>query len=85
MGKVTQLANAVNTRQDFMEFLDALCEELPLAPDHWSNTTLEEYLEAARAWTSSFDGYFLNRGESVPSEPSWRLFAMILAAARMYE
>jgi hypothetical protein len=31
------------------------------------------------------DGYFLNRGEEVPSAPSWQLIAMIFAASLVHE
>jgi hypothetical protein len=31
------------------------------------------------------EGYFSNRGEQIPEEPSWSLIATIFAAAAVYE
>lgn len=43
-------------------------------------------LEAMAARVTDRDGYFHNiEGHSAPQQPSWRLFAQILAASTMYE
>ena len=42
-------------------------------------------LEALAAWVKDSDGYFANRNEPFPPHPTWRLFALMLQAARGYE
>jgi len=42
-------------------------------------------LEAASAWVTDMDGYFLNQGRPIPDSPSWALIATILSAALIYE
>ncbi|BCW08331.1 fumarylacetoacetate hydrolase family protein [Arthrobacter sp. NtRootA1] len=54
-------------------------------PGNWENSDLESFPEALSAWTRDMDGYFANLGEPVPDEPSWRLIAQMLLAARVYE
>jgi hypothetical protein len=31
------------------------------------------------------EGYFKNRGEAVPEQPTWKTLAQILCAAKVYE
>lgn len=76
---------SVRTREDFVRYVAALAESARNEPDTWENANLPSYLEAASAWAADLDGFFRNRGESTPEPPTWATFAMILAAARIYE
>jgi hypothetical protein len=51
----------------------------------WENATLERFLEAMARYLGDLDGYFHNRGESVPDQPDWHLVALLLVAASGYE
>jgi hypothetical protein len=75
----------VNSRDEFVAFVRSLLDDLRAHESQWGNRELGTYLEALAAWTEDFDGYFENRGEPLPKEPSWQLFADMLAAARVYE
>jgi hypothetical protein len=37
------------------------------------------------AWVDDIDGYFRNRGEAVPVQPTWKTLGQILLAAKVYE
>jgi hypothetical protein len=37
------------------------------------------------AWIADSPGYFKNRGEPVPTQPTWGLVAQMLYAAHLYE
>ena len=66
---------AVSSRETFIAFLKVLRAECG-APD-WENDTLPRFLEAMSAW-----------GSDTPDReqvPSWRAFADMLMAARVYE
>lgn len=78
------------TRDDFVSFLEQLCQQLREGRDEWTNTSLQDFLEALAAWAEDMDGYYANIGlaqqidlskERVP----WRVFADMLLAARVYE
>ncbi len=75
----------VSSRGDLITFVDRLRVDLVQRPERWENHSLADFLEAMAAWMGDMDGYFENRGERVPDEPTWQLLAMILAAARIYE
>jgi hypothetical protein len=79
------LADRVQSRQDLVEFIEALRRDLEKNGDAWENATLDRYLEALAAWTAEMDGYFRNQGRGAPTEPTWQLAAAMLGAARIYE
>ena len=75
----------VTTREELAVFVALLAREAQQMPKVWENTDLRSFLEALAAWINDMDGYFMNRGEQVPEQPSWRTFAQMLAAATTYE
>lgn len=96
-----ELANRVDSKETFLEFVDALradweasrVEEIahpssPYGPDArgWENPELGRFLGALTDWLESADNYYRNTGETLDSsQPSWRLFADMLMAAKIYE
>ncbi|MEO6808186.1 MAG: hypothetical protein ABI353_03625 [Isosphaeraceae bacterium] len=77
--------NTIRTRDDFVEFVRDLTQDLWTNPGDWENPGLDSYLETLGAWVNDMDGYFQNRGEPVPKQASWKLLGEILLAARIYE
>jgi hypothetical protein len=75
----------IRTRQDLLRFMALLRQDLRENRSAWENDTLETFLEALQAVLTDWDGRFLNRGESVPEGPTWRLLGEILAVAAVYE
>jgi hypothetical protein len=75
----------VHSRADLARFVRALAQDLKEGPEPWQNAELGPFLEAMSAWIDDMDGYYQNKGESVPIRPEWRTLAEILAAARVYE
>ena len=82
---ITDIANAVRTREDFVEFIMVLKKGLIENPGEWENISLENYLEAMAAWAGDIEGYYQYRNEPMPDSISWDIFAKILAAAKVYE
>jgi hypothetical protein len=78
-------AEAVKTREDLAAFVRILRADLAEHGERWENPDLDRYLDALAAVVEDFDGWFMNRGESVPTEPSWQLVAQLLGAATLYE
>lgn len=79
------LTEHVASRGDLVSFIRMLAEGLKREPVLWENTDLKRFLEAMAAWIEDVDGFFLNSGERVPENPTWKLVAQILAAAAAYE
>lgn len=87
-GRVVSLesrAAAVSSREDLVAFLRELARDHEARPAGWENASLQRYLEAMAAWTEDMEGYYESRGEPAPVLASWRRFAEILLAARLYE
>jgi hypothetical protein len=83
----------VDSKESFLEFVAALRTDWaasraaeqtspssPYGPAArgWENVELGGFLEAMQAWTEDMD-------ERVPAAPSWRTFADMLYAAKIYE
>jgi hypothetical protein len=88
-----ELIEHVNSRDSFLEFVAALSADLrasnaqeALAPSSpytanaldWENPTLDRFLDALHAWTDDM-------GDRISEPPSWRTFANMLLAAKVYE
>ena len=93
-----EMADRVTDRVTFLKFVDALAmdaqaadkepmktsdNKINLSPDGWENGTIATFLSAMAAWTA--DNSRTNGPARLPEEPSWRSFAKILLAGKMYE
>ncbi len=75
----------VTGRHELAAFLNELLAQVQESPAAVPNSTVAEFLSGASGWVEDLDGYFLNRGEPVPDQPTWALVAAIFAAATIYE
>ena len=75
----------VASKADLAAFLADLARRVTDAPETIQNADLVAFLDGASGWVSDLDGYFENRGESTPVEPTWGLVASIFSAALVYE
>jgi uncharacterized protein YukE len=76
---------SINTREDLADFVSSLREELAKNPDEWENQTLDRFLDAMESWIRVIDAYSKNTGDIESLSPSWKTFAKILCAAKVYE
>lgn len=85
----SELLNAeaaqVQTREDFVRFVRHLVSELQRNPKDWANQDLSTYLDALAGWTDDMVGYYQNLGVAAPIQPTWKVLAEMLLAARVYE
>jgi len=90
--KLYELLEKVNSRETFLGFVDALkndrVEEIekekikkpsPYGPgtNDWQNVTIEDFLDALHSYGQD--------SPEIKEEPSWRAFAFLLYAGKMYE
>ncbi|RAP75660.1 DUF7660 family protein [Paenibacillus montanisoli] len=80
-----ELINDIKSKEDFLKFLTALRNDLSTNDEDWENPTLARYLEAMEAWITDSDAYYINTNQLVPKQPTWKTFADILYAAKIYE
>jgi hypothetical protein len=77
---------AVVSKTDFAEFARLLLRNYRDHPDEWGNRSLDQFLQGLVGFVESQEGYYRNVGAALDLErPSWRVFADILLAARVYE
>lgn len=81
----TEAVDAIHSREEFVAYVRGLACSLRDEPATWEHQDLDSYFHALAAWAEDMDGYFRNRTEAIPEQPSWKLLAQMLAAARVYE
>lgn len=79
------MPESIETREQLAKFILDLADEARTKPKSWENVDLPAFLEALAAFTEDMDGYFANRGEAVPEQPTWSTLGEMLIAATMYE
>ena len=89
MSKLSKKHKGVNDRESFHCFLEELTNDFENNKNDWENRSLSSFLSALEGWVDDMDGYYMNIGsEEVLSnikEDSWKIFADILMAGRIYE
>lgn len=85
MEDIEKTAENVQTKQDFITFIEAMQADLIDNPSDWQNKNLLDFLEALGRWTEDMDGYYINHNLPIPENVSWNVFTDILMAARIYE
>ncbi|CAM5675168.1 DUF7660 family protein [Streptomyces aurantiogriseus] len=75
----------VETREDFVRFLEEMLIDLQHNPEEWENPTLKSFLDAWAAWVGALPRWYAKRGEEMPDQPDWKLLAAMVSAARIYE
>lgn len=76
---------AVRTHTDVARIVEQMLNDLRKHPDEWENPSLERFLDALAAGLDAVESQHIDRGEAVPSQPTWKLFAGILVNASGYE
>jgi hypothetical protein len=86
-----QAVQQVNSKESFLEFVSLLCADWEASQAIEKSTLSSSYGPAALGWENPRLGPFLEAlsawgvSSRVPEEPSWRSFAEMLLAAKIYE
>lgn len=76
----------IRSRDAFCAFLEELAVNYCTHPGEWANADLKSFLEALAGFSRDMDGYYSNFHPDIDcSQPSWRVFADMIMAARVYE
>lgn len=79
------MQNKVKTKEDFIQLLSSLAQDVKYNPKDWENRDLPSFLEAMASWIEDMDGFYSNQHKPIPTNISWEVFADIMLAARIYE
>lgn len=84
---LSDLADKVSDRNDFLAFVGHLVANLQSHPEEWENDSLESFLESFCGFVASAERYYKNVwNKSIDmNAPSWRIIADSLLAAKTYE
>jgi len=74
----SQKISEINSKDDFVNFVGLLVDDLKNNPDEWENKSLPAYLDAIARWTDDMEGYYLNNNIEMPRDINWIVFANIL-------
>lgn len=75
----------IESKEQLADFIAALVQDLLNNRTEWENVTLDSFLEAMESWVRSMDNYYKNTGQAIPVTPSWKTFADMLYAGKIYE
>ncbi|MFC0178757.1 DUF7660 family protein [Thorsellia kenyensis] len=77
--------NSIKNKADFLFFINKLKQSLENELESWVNNDLSSYLEALSDWIEGIEQFYINTKQPIPENISWKVFADILMAAKMYE
>lgn len=78
MDKHIKMLGSINSKEDFLEFMDHFIPTVHSSP-------VSDYLTALTAWAEDMEGYYKNAGKQVPAEINWDIIAAMLYAGSIYE
>lgn len=85
MEDINEIAQNVESKEDFIQFIGMLIKDLAHNPNEWENKNLNDYLDAILSWTEDMDGYYINHNIPIPKNVNWKVFSNMLIAAKIYE
>lgn len=74
---IYELFQNINSKEDFLRFLQLLKNDFNINKSKWENENLYSYLDAMERYFSDI----VNKDKL----PTWKLFAEILLASKVYE
>jgi hypothetical protein len=82
---LTDMVEQIQNHEDLAAFSRALLKNFKEKPQEWENDDLGSFLEALGAWVEDMNGFYQAKGGAIPLQPSWKMLAQILLAAKVYE
>jgi len=77
----------INSKKDFIDFLNILSKDKSENEDEWENWTVEDYLTSVASWAEDMDieNYCKNNNIQIPDNESWRFIAELFYVGKIYE
>lgn len=77
--------NAIQTKDEFIEFLNLMIKDNEINSEEWENKSITEYLEGMASWVEDMDGYYNNMNLQMPRDIDWKFIATLLYVGKIYE
>ena len=75
----------VNSKADFIFFLNELSKNYKNSPDEWKTKKLGAFFEAMAGWVEEREAYYQTNNMKEPSDINWSFIANMFLAAKIYE
>lgn len=85
--KPEELADSVDSKARFLQFIDALAKDFEENNNEWENKSIKDYLSAISLFSESIENYYINNNIEMPpiNHGVWRIMADIFMAGKNYE
>ncbi len=83
--KINEMIENVKSKQDFISFINRLCNDNQINNDEWENKDILSYLEGVSSWVEDMDGYYKYMKLDVPTNIDWRFIATLFYVGKIYE
>ncbi|MBI5779911.1 MAG: hypothetical protein HZA49_10740 [Planctomycetes bacterium] len=84
--KVHEKIDSVKSREDFIDFLNALSKDFHDNHESWEHINLEGYFETIAAWLKDTKNPGpLYQGALIPADIDWKSLATIFYVGKIYE
>lgn len=82
---MNELLKKVSSKEDFLNFINVLLNDLHENPQEWEDKKVRFYLESIHSWVEDMDGYYINTKEDAPKDINWNFAATLLYIGKIYE
>lgn len=80
-----ELIDRIKTKDQLVEFIEQLRKDYAHNREEWQNLTLDDFLESMAAWIRSTELTLHGDRPRQQASASWKSFAEILYAGKIYE
>ena len=80
-----EIINSVNSKDDFLKFMEQLKHDKQNNCGEWENTDIESYIEGIASWVEDMEGYYNNMNYEMPQNIDWKFIATLLYIGKIYE
>ena len=85
MSNIYENLKKIGNREDIVQFISSLVEDLKNNSKDWANISLEDYLNGMASWIEDMDGLYPESEREQLEHLDWKLVAMILYSGSRYE
>jgi hypothetical protein len=82
---MNKILKNIKTKNDFIEFINVLIDDINKNPEEWEDKSVASYLESIQSWIEDMEGYYHNTGQETPRDINWNFIATLLYVGKIYE
>lgn len=82
---MNEILKNIKTKEDFIDFINILFNDINEKPEEWEYKSVVSYLESMQSWVEDMEGYYNNTIQEVPQDINWNFIATLLYVGKIYE